>query len=72
MSTRANGHWTIGANEHFGQMGVWDKWACGDWDKWMFGKWAFGGKWAHWDDEFWSKWAFGENGHLGGNGQQEK
>ena len=36
MSTRANGHWTIGVNEHFGQMSVWDKWACGDWDKWAF------------------------------------
>ena len=37
MSTRANGHWIIGANEHFGQMGrVWDKRACEDWDKWAF------------------------------------
>ena len=43
MSTKANGHWAIAANEHFGQMGVWDKWwgclgqmalkACEDWDK---------------------------------------
>ena len=38
MSIRANGHSTIGANKHFGQVGVWDKWACGDWDKWVFGE----------------------------------
>ena len=30
--------WAFGANEHFGHMGVWDKWASGDWDKWAFGK----------------------------------
>ena len=34
----ALGHW---GNEHFEQMGIWDKWAGGDWDKWAFwGKWA--------------------------------
>ena len=37
-STRANGLWAVMANEHFGQMGVWDKWACEHWDKWMFGE----------------------------------
>ena len=28
----------LGVNEQFGQMGVWDQWACGNWDKWMFGE----------------------------------
>ena len=37
-STRANGLWAIGVNEQFEQMGVWDKWACGNWDKSMFGE----------------------------------
>ena len=26
MSTKANAHWAIEANEHFGQIGVWIKW----------------------------------------------
>ena len=30
--------WAFGANEHFGQIGVWDKWACGNWNKWAFGE----------------------------------
>ena len=58
MSTKANGHWEIGANEHFGangymgQMGIEGKWVLGQmgiWGKGQFGAKGRSGTNEHWD-----------------------
>ena len=84
IGTRKNEHqskWALGnwgrLNEQFGQMGVWDKWACGNWDKWMFGEMGtlgqnpFGTNGHFRTDELWGKWAWGANAYLGKKSTRE-
>ena len=57
----------IGASEHWGQMGIWDKWALGKNEhqgKSAIGaKGDFGANGYFGADGLWGKWALGENGH---------
>ena len=68
MSTKANGHCEIGANEHFGangymgQMGIEGKWVLGQMGIW--GKGQFGAKGRSGTNEHWDTWTFGKTGSL--------
>ena len=63
MSTKANGHWEIGANEHFGangymgQMGIEGKWVLGQMGIW--------GKGSLWQRSVLGPMSIGTHRHLG-------